>query len=414
MQTFGSLRVHNYRLYFFGQVVSVSGTWMQQIAQAWLVLHLHGSGVDLGIVSGMRFVPMLLMGPWGGVVADRMDKRRLLMFTQSMAGCCAAALAALTLTGTITLWMVYALALALGLVQVLDNPTRQSFASEMVGPAQVSNAVSLNSAVFTSARIFGPALAGILIALLGTGWCFAINSASYLAVIGALAMMRPHELFRPDRRSHARTGVRDGVRYAWREPRLRWALILLLIVGTLAFNFSVLLPLMVQQVFHAGASAFGTMMSMMGLGSLMGALIAAGRSRPTWRVITLGVLSLGAFLAGTALAPSLTLEMIVLIPAGVAMITFQATSNSFIQLSSDASMRGRVMGLYVTMFVGTTPIGAPIVGWVAQQFGARTGLMLGATAAIVAGLLAIAVRSRVNRDAAAHDAPASDADLRAV
>lgn len=411
-QTFGSLRVRNYRLYFFGQVVSVSGTWMQQIAQAWLVLHLHGTGVDLGIVAGLRFVPILLFGAWGGVIADRMDKRRLLVLTQTAAGVCAALLAGLTLSGVITLWMVYALALVLGLVQVVDNPTRQSFASEMVGPGQVSNAVSLNSAVFTSARIFGPALAGITIALIGTGWCFAVNSASYIAVIGALLMMRPGELFRPEREAHRRRGaVQDGIRYAWGTPRLRWPLLLLLIVGALAFNFNVLLPLMVQQVFHGGASAFGTMMSMMGLGSLMGALLSAGRARPTWRVITLGVLALGTFLGGAALAPSLTLEMIVLIPAGVAMITFQATSNSFIQLTSDPRMRGRVMGLYVTVFLGMTPIGAPIVGWIAQELGPRAGLMVGAGAAIVAGLLAIAVRGIVARD---DGASASDAELRAV
>lgn len=414
-RTFGSLRVRNYRLYFFGQVVSVSGTWMQQIAQAWLVLHLHGNGVDLGVVAAMRFVPMLVLGPWGGLLADRMDKRRLLIATQAVAGVFAGALAALTLTGVITLWMVYAMALLLGLAQVVDNPTRQSFASEMVGPTQVSNAVSLNSAVFTSARIFGPALAGILIALVGTGWCFAINGASYLAVIGALLLMRPGELYTTaaDRLRPVRGQVRDGISYAWSTPRLRWPLAVLLIVGTLAFNFNVLLPLMAQQVFHAGASAFGTMMSMMGVGALIGALTSAGRAHPTWRVITLAALALGLFLAGAALVPSLSLEMLVLIPVGISMTTLQATSNSFIQLAADPAMRGRVMALYVTAFMGTTPIGAPIIGYVAQLLGPRSGLMVGALAALAAALLAFVVRGMLGRTGGADaETPGADRELR--
>ena len=394
-RTFGSLRVRNYRLYFFGQVVSVSGTWMQQIAQAWLVLHLHGNGLDLGIVAGLRFVPILLLGPWGGLLADRTDKRRLLVVTQALSGVLAATLAALTLSDIITLWMVYVLALLLGLVQVADNPTRQSFASEMVGPAQVSNAVSLNSAVFTSARVFGPAIAGIMIALVGTGWCFAVNAASYVAVILALLLMRPAELYTPRRAAREPGQVREGFLYVWNTPRLRWALSLLLIVGTLAFNFNVLLPLMAQHVFHAGASAFGTMMSMMGVGALAGALASASRTRPTWRLITLGAIALGSFLAGAALAPTLVLEMLALVAVGIAMTTLQATSNSFIQLTSAPSLRGRVMALYVTVFLGSTPIGAPIVGYVAQELGPRVGLLVGAAAALAAGGLAVVVRARM-------------------
>jgi MFS family permease len=395
-RTFRSLRVRNYRLYFFGQVVSVSGTWMQQIAQAWLVLHLHGNGVDLGIVAALRFVPMLVLGPWGGLLADRMDKRLLLVYTQAVAGVLAAVLAALTLTGVVTLPLVYLLVLLLGLVQVVDNPTRQSFVSEMVVPAEVSNAVSLNSAVFTSARVFGPAIGGILIAFVGTGWCFALNAASYVAVIVALALMRPAELHATRRAAGARGQVREGLAYAWNTPRLRWPLLLLLIVGTFAFNFNVLLPLMASQVFHADASAFGTMMALMGVGALAGALASASRARPTWRLIGLSAAGLGLFLGGAAAAPSLLVEMVVLVPVGIAMITFQATSNSFIQLASDPSLRGRVMALYVTVFLGTTPIGAPLVGIVAQAMGARAGLVVGAVAAVAAGALALVVRSRVD------------------
>lgn len=395
-RTFRSLRVRNYRLYFFGQVVSVSGTWMQQIAQAWLVLHLHGNGVDLGIVAALRFVPMLVLGPWGGLLADRMDKRLLLVYTQAAAGLLAGALAAVTLTGVVTLGLVYLLVLLLGLVQVVDNPTRQSFASEMVGPAEVSNAVSLNSAVFTSARVFGPAVGGVLIALVGTGWCFALNAASYVAVIVALALMRPAELYTAKPTAGRRGQVREGLSYAWNTPRLRWPLLLLLIVGTFAFNFNVLLPLMASQVYQAGASAFGTMMALMGVGALAGALAAASRPRPTWRLIGLSAAGLGLFLGGTAAAPTLLAEMVVLVPVGVAMTTFQATSNSFIQLTSDPSLRGRVMALYVTVFLGTTPIGAPIVGLVAQTLGARAGLVVGAVAALAAGGLAVVVRSRID------------------
>lgn len=395
-RTFRSLRMRNYRLYFFGQVVSVSGTWMQQIAQAWLVLHLHGDGLDLGIVAALRFVPMLVLGPWGGLLADRMDKRLLLVYTQAAAGVLAAALAAVTLTGVVTLGLVYVLVLLLGLVQVVDNPTRQSFASEMVGPAEVSNAVSLNSAVFTSARVFGPAFGGILIALVGTGWCFAFNAVSYVAVIVALALMRPAELYSTRRAAGARGQVREGLSYAWRTPRLRWPLLLLLIVGTFAFNFNVLLPLMASQVFHADASAFGTMMALMGVGALAGALASASRARPTWRLIGLSAAGLGLFLGGTAAAPTLLVAMVVLVAVGMAMTTFQATSNSFVQLAADPSLRGRVMALYVTVFVGTTPIGAPLVGLVAQIMGARAGLVVGAVAALAAGALAVAVRSRID------------------
>ncbi|MBO0690095.1 MAG: MFS transporter [Candidatus Dormibacteraeota bacterium] len=395
-RTFRSLRVRNYRLYFFGQVVSVSGTWMQQIAQAWLVLHLHGNGIDLGVVAALRFVPMLVLGPWGGLLADRMDKRLLLVATQAAAGILAAVLAAVTLTGAVTLGVVYLLVLLLGLVQVVDNPTRQAFASELVGPAEVSNAVSLNSAVFTSARVFGPALGGILIALVGTGWCFALNAVSYIAVIVALALMRPAELYSTKRAAGARGQVREGLGYAWRTPRLRWPLLLLLIVGTFAFNFNVLLPLMASQVFHADASAFGTMMALMGVGALAGALASASRARPTWRLIGLSAAGLGLFLGGTAAAPSLLVAMVVLVPVGMAMTTFQATSNSFIQLAADPSLRGRVMALYVTVFLGTTPIGAPLVGLIAQVTGARAGLVVGAVAALAAGVLAVAVRSRID------------------
>jgi MFS family permease len=393
-RTFGSLGERNYRLYFVGQVVSVSGTWMQLIAQAWLVLHLGGSGFDLGVVTGLRFLPILVLGSWGGLLADRMDKRRLLIATQAAAGLLAAALAALTLSGAITLWLVYLLAVLLGLVQVVDNPTRQSFASELVGPSRVSNAVGLNSAVFTGARVFGPALAGILITLVGTGWCFAINAASYVAVIGALLLMRPAELHTAPPAPRVGGQVREGLRYAWRTPRLRWPLCLLLIVGTLSFNFNVLLPLLAQQVYHAGASAFGSMMSLMGVGALAGALASASRTRPTWRLITVGTIALGASLAGAALAPSLLAELAVLVVVGMAMVTFQATANSYLQLSSEPALRGRVMALYVTVFLGTTPIGAPIVGYVAQQVGPRAGLLVGAAAALAAGAIAIAVRAR--------------------
>jgi len=383
-RTFASLSNRNFRIFFTAQIVSVTGTWMQSIAQMWLVLHLTGSGLALGITAALQFTPILLFGTWGGLLADRVDKRKLLMVTQSSAGVVALVLAGLTLGGLVQLWMVYTLAFALGMVNVFDNPGRQSFVTEMVGKSQVINAVGLNSAVFTLARVIGPAVAGVLIAAVGTGWCFLFNGLSYFPVVLALGLMRPWELHRGQPAARARGQIRAGIRYAWNTPELRFPLLLMLVVGTLAFNFSVLMPLMASVVFHSGASTFGLLMSFMGAGAFVGALVSANRARPTHRLLAFAGVAFGGFLIGAALAPTLPIELCVLVPLGAAMITFQATANSLLQLNSDPALRGRVMALYVMVFVGTTPIGGPIIGWVAEQFGARTGLALGGFATVIA------------------------------
>jgi MFS family permease len=382
--TFDSLRVRNYRLYFAGQVISVSGSWMQRVAQAWLVLHLSGSGFALGIVTGLQFLPVLLAGPWGGLLADRVDKRRLLMWTQAGMGLLALLLGALTVTGLVQLWMVYGLALGLGCLTAVDNPARQSFVMEMVGRQQVMNAVSLNSAVFTSARIVGPAVAGLLINVVGTGWCFVVNGLSFAAVIAALALMRRREL-RPTSPSNRGPGqVRAGLSYAWSRLELRVPLLLMAVVGTLALNFSVVLPLLASETFHGNAGTYGLLFSTLGAGSLLGALFTAGRRQPSRRLLLLAMLGFGGLMLAAAAAPSFWIELAVLVPLGVAAIAFQATGNSMLQVNTDPALRGRVMALYGVVFMGTTPIGAPIVGLVSERFGPRAGLALGGVAILLA------------------------------
>ncbi|MGH7764309.1 MAG: MFS transporter [Candidatus Dormibacteraceae bacterium] len=384
VRTFASLRNRNFRIFFTTQIISVTGTWMQSIAQMWLVLHLTGSGFALGLTAALQFTPLLFLGTWGGLLADRVDKRKLLMVTQSAAGLVALVLAGLTLGGVVQLWMVYALAFALGIVTVFDNPARQSFVTEMVGKEQVINAVGLNSAVFTGARVIGPAIAGILIVAVGTGWCFLYNGFSYFPVVLGLLLMRPAELHRGSPVGRARGQIRAGLSYTWRRPELRFPLLLMLVVGTLAFNFSVLMPLMAKFVFNSGAYTFGLLMSFMGVGAFAGALVSAHRAKPTHRLLAIAGVAFGMSLIGAAVAPNLVVELLILIVLGAAMITFQATANSLLQLNSDSAFRGRVMALYVIVFVGSTPIGGPVVGWVAQEFGPRAGLGLGGLATIVA------------------------------
>lgn len=407
--TFGSLRVRNYRLYFIGQVVSVSGSWMQRVAQAWLVLQLHvpNSGLALGLVSALQFLPMLLFGAYGGLLADRIDKRRLLMATQTVMGLLALALGALTLSGVVQLWMVYTLALLLGVVTAFDNPGRQSFVMEMVGRRQVTNAVSLNSAVFTGARVVGPAVAGLLISVVGTGWCFVANAASFAAVVAALVAMDPARLQRVQAPARARGQLMEGLRFVWSRPDLRTPLALLAIVGTLALNFNVLLPLLARDTFHGGAWTYGLLFSVLGAGSLAGALFTAGRREPSARRILGSLVLFGLFMLAAAAAPTLPLEIAALAPMGIAALVFQTSTNSLLQLRSEPALRGRVMALYAVVFIGTTPIGAPIVGWVAQQHGARAGFVLGSAAIMVAAAMGLWLARRHHAfEPASRPAPA--------
>jgi MFS family permease len=387
--TFASLQIRNYRIYFLAQAVSTNGSWMQRVAQFWLVLHLTGSGVALGLTAAFQSLPVLLFGTVGGLVADRVDKRLLLMVTQASSGVLGLVLAGITLTGVVQLWMVYVLALCLGIINIYDTPARQSFVTEMVGPGQVANAVGLNSAVFTSSRMIGPAIAGVLISAVGTGWCFLYNGLSFFAVVAALRLMRPSELHRPPPVRRSRGQIREGLRYTWDRPKLRIPLVLLIASGTFAFNWNVVLPLMARYTFHSGAETFGAMLSMIGVGAFAGALFAAGRTVPTYRLFVYAALIFSATMLGAAVAPTLALVMVALIPMGMAMTTFQVTGNSLLQLNTNPAFRGRVMSLYVLAFMGTTPIGSPIVGWVSQQFGARTGLALGAIVTLGAAAVAL-------------------------
>ena len=394
-RTFRSLRIRNYRLFFFGQLVSVTGTWMQTVAQSWLVLNLTGSGVDLGITVALQFLPMLLFGMWGGLLADRSDKRRLLIGTQVAGGVLALVLWALVATGTVELWMVFVMAFLLGMVTMVDMPTRQSFVIEMVGPDEVPNAIGLNSAMFNSGRILGPAAAGVTIAALGLAPAFLANGLSYLAVIAALVAMRPEELYRRAPAPRRKGEVRAGIRYVWEEPTLRSTLFLVAILGMFGFNFIVILPLLARFTFDGGAGLYSVFTSLTSLGSLAGALFAASRARPTRRLLIGAGASFGVLMLATSVAPNVFLAGVLLVAVGVAVMLFLATANTTLQLNSDPAMRGRVMALYGLLFLGSTPVGGPLLGWISETWGPRVGLALGGAISLAAALAAVgSIRAR--------------------
>jgi MFS family permease len=387
-QTFSSLRIRNFRLYFTAQLISVSGTWMQTVAQAWLVLHLTGSGVDLGIVVGLQFLPMLLFGPFGGLVADRTNKRRLLFVTQTGGGLLALALGVLVVSHQVQLWQVYVLASLLGVVNLFDNPARQTFMMEMVGRDDLPNAVSLNTVVMNASRVIGPAIGGVVITLFGLGVSFFINAASYGAVIIGLSMMRSAELRPTEQVARAKGQIRDGFRYVWSTPSLRNTLLAIALIGVFAYNFTVTLALLAKATFHGGAGTYSLLTSCMAVGAVVGGLVAAHRARPTPRLLQVLALVFGGLLAAVALAPTLVAAAILIVLMGAASIGFIATANATLQLSAEPAMRGRVMALYAMAFLGTTPIGAPLVGAIAQWTNPRVALLTGAVATVVAaGLL---------------------------
>ncbi len=401
--TFRSLRVRNYRLFFTGQLVSVSGTWMQQVAQSWLVITLTDSGTALGFTVALQFLPMLLFGMWGGVVADRFDKRRVLIAAQAVAAVLALTLWTLVVADVVQLWMVYVLAFALGLVQVVDMPTRQAFVTEMVGPDEVPNAVGLNSAMFNAGRLVGPAAAGVVISTAGVAPAFLVNAVSYVVVIAALRAMRPAELYRTaavEGDGGRRPGqIREGLRHVWRTPELRSPLILVAVVGTFGFNFAVVLPLLARDTLHGGATLYGLLTGVMAFGSLLGALFAASRARPTRpRLVGSGV-AFGVLTLATAVAPNAATVAVLLVPVGVSVMLFLATANATLQLNSSPAMRGRVMAIYGLVFLGTTPIGGPLLGFVSEHWGARAGLALSGAASLVVALVALGMPSLRRRQA---------------
>jgi len=392
-RTFRSLRVRNYRLFFFGQLVSLTGTWMQQVGQDWLVLRLTDQALPLGVTLALQFAPMLVLGAWAGVVADRLDKRRLLLVTQAAMASLALVLGVLTATGAVRLWMVYVLALLLGCATAFDMPTRQAFVTEMVGPDRVTNAVGLNSAVFNSARVVGPAVAGVLIATVGIAPAFLINAVSYLAVIAGLLAMDPARLHRLPPVDRAGGQVREGLRYVWSNRVLRSTIALVAVVGALGLNYRVALPLLARFTFGGDASAYGALASIMAAGAVVGALAAARRGRPSRALLLGSVAVFGLLSFAAAAAPTLIAEAVVLAPLGLASMTFLATANSTLQLASSPEMRGRVMALYGLVFLGSTPLGGLLGGWMAGQFGPRSILLLsGVSCLAAAGLAAFLTR----------------------
>ncbi len=406
-QTFSSLANPNYRLYFSGQAVSMIGTWMQRVAQSWLVLELTGSGTALGVVVAMQTLPVLLLGPYGGVVADRIDKRKLMIGLQSMMGILALALGLLTVTGVINIWMVYGLALLLGLNTCFENPARQSFILELVGAEHIRNAVSLNSVLVNVARAVGPAVAGLVIAAGGLGICFLVNAVSFIPVVASLMRLDVSALQPSEPAIRAKGQLREGLSYVWRTPELRAPLLMMALVGCLAYEFTVVLPIVAKQTFNGGAQTYGFMTAAMGIGAVVGGLFVAARGSTGLRSLITSAGVFGIAILAAALAPSLWVEMIALAFVGAASIGFMARGNSTLQLEAAPKMRGRVMALWAVAFLGSTPIGGPIAGAITEQFGGRAGLILGAASCFVAvGLGELIIR----RGAHARSARVADED----
>ncbi|GGY24671.1 MFS transporter [Streptomyces omiyaensis] len=393
--TFSSLSIRNYRLFFTGAIVSNTGTWMARITQDWLVLSLTGSAAAVGVTTALQFLPMLLFGLYGGVVADRYPKRRLLLISQAALGLCGLALAALTLSGQVQVWHVYLIAFLLGMVTVVDNPARQSFVSEMVGPDRLRNAVSLNSANFQSARLVGPAVAGVLIAGVGSGWAFLINGLSFLAPLTALWLMRTSELHRVERAPRGKGQLREGLRYVAGRPDLIWPIVLVGFVGTFGFNFPIWLTAFSEEVFHVGAGTYGFLNTLMAAGSLAGALLAARRGSTRLRMLVIAAGVFGALEVAAALSPSFWLFALLLVPIGMIGLTVNITANSAVQMATDPVMRGRVMSLYMMVFAGGTPIGAPLMGWVTDTYGARAGFAAGGLVSLAAAAAIGLVLARI-------------------
>jgi MFS family permease len=396
-RSFASLSVPNFRRYFTGQLVSLSGNWMQMIAEMWVVLSLTNSGIAVGATTALQFLPMLVFGAHGGLVADRVPKRRLLMLTQTLHMIAPLTMLALALHGALVPWMVFALVFLRGCVNSVDYPTRQAFVMEMVGSDRVVNAVSLNSVLVHSARVIGPAFAGVLIATIGVEPCFALNAASFGVMIWALSGMDTDEL-RPSAVAPPQRGaVRAGLRYVRRTPELWIPLGLMAIVGTLGYNFQVVLPLLARFTFHGGADAYAALVAAMGVGAIVGALINGARGSITPMLLVSAAIVFGGLSLLAAGAPTLALEIAVLAPLGAATVTLAANVNSSLQLASEPSMRGRVMALYSIVFLGSTPIGGPLSGWLSQAVDPRAALVMAGVAAILGGLLARVAFERVAR-----------------
>ncbi|MDY7104091.1 MAG: MFS transporter [Actinomycetota bacterium] len=409
--TFRSLGTRNFRLFFAGQLVSQAGTWMQSIAITWVVLQLTNDGVALGLATAAQFLPVLVLGAWSGVVADRVDRHRMLLVTQSAFLVVALAFTALVFTDRITLPLIYLLALLFGVITALDNPARRVLVVEMVDETDVPNAVGLNSALMTGSRVVGPAIAGVLITTVGVNWCFAVNALTYLAVLGALARIDRSKLRSAPPVARGKGQLREGLRYVWRTSELRLSLLLLAVIGTLTFEFQVTLPLLAERTFDGDADTFTLLYSFMSAGSVVGALIMARRSDVDTRFLARSGMWLGVFMGALALAPTVPLALVAVVPVGLTSIFLISGSNAVIQLRADAAMRGRALALTAVVFLGSTPIGGPIAGAVGEHVGARASVGLGAVAALAAAWWT--TRELARLDAADDEVGAADEPLTA-
>jgi MFS family permease len=406
-QTFSSLAVRNYRLFFLGQLVSVTGTWMQTVAQSFLVLQLTHSGSVLGLVTAARFGSLFLLGPWGGLIADRLDKRRVLYVTQTLSGLLALAFGVLITVHEMRLWVVFLLASLLGLVNVFDIPARQAMISELVPREQLSNAVTLNSITINMARIFGAAVGGVVAGAWGLAVCFDLNAVSFFAILATLALMSRAEMAPAIPQLRERGQLRAGFRYVRSTPELLVPLLMITVVGALAWEFQVSLPLLAQRTFHGGPLAYGLMTSVMGVGAVIGGLLTASRPHQGSRGLSIAAISWGVAITLAALAPTLPVEYVVLLFVGYGSIRFNALGKTTLQLATVPVMRGRVMALWALAWQGSTPIGGPVIGWISQEFGPRWSLLAGGLPTLAVGLAALPILARLDRGAAT-DAPDVD------
>ncbi|GAA3473516.1 MFS transporter [Nonomuraea roseola] len=387
---FRSLRVHNYRLFAAGGIVSNLGTWMQRTAQDWLVLDLtHGSAAALGTTTALQFLPQLMFGLFGGVLADRYPKRPVLIIAQSLMAMLAVTMGVLTVTGSAEVWHVYAMAFALGVISCVEVPTRQAFVVEMVGREDLPNAIALNASIFNLARVVGPALAGVLMYAIGTGPIFLLNALTFGGVISSLLLMRRSELTPAELVPKAKGQLREGLRYVIERSELLLPILVIAFMAMFTQSFSMSIALMAREVFGQGASSFGVASSAFAVGALGGALLAARRARPTRRLLIAGAIGFGLFQVVVGLAPFYPVYLLLLAPTGIALITVNTAANSLVQMSTSPEMRGRVMGIYVLVFTGGAPIGAPLIGWISDLGGPRVGVMIGGLLTLVGTGLAI-------------------------
>ena len=388
---FRSLHIHNYRIWAAGALVSNIGTWMQRIAQDWLVLTqlTAHNATAVGVVMALQYGPHLVLLPFTGYAADLLDRRKLLLATQLGMSVLAASLGLLTITGAIQLWEVYVIALVQGCITAFDAPARHTFVSELVGETDLSNAVALNSTSFNAARMIGPAAAGLTIAAVGSGWAFLINAASFVAVLGSLTLLRVDDLHRSEKATRTRGGLIDGFRYVWRRADLKTILVMLFLIGTFGMNFPIFISTMSVTVFHVGAGEYGLLTSIMAIGTITGALLAAGREKPRFVLLIAGAAVFGLGCALASVMPSYWLFGVTLVVIGVSALTFSNSTNSLMQLATEPAMRGRVMAMRLAIALGGTPIGAPIVGWVADHFGPRWSLGVGAVAGLAAAMVGL-------------------------